>query len=74
VVIFARDSKSLSDNFTFEIPKSAGKSVKVLLTDLEAGDWTVLCGKKPMVKSAEVSGECGTLYFTAPPGKYTVIR
>lgn len=74
VVVFAHDSKSLSDNFTFEIPKSAGKSVKVLLTDLEAGDWTVLCGKKPMVKSAEVSGECGTLYFTAPPGKYTVIR
>ena len=74
LVIFARDSKSLSDNFTFEIPKSAGKSVKVLLTDLEAGDWKVLCGKKPILKNVKVSAESGTIYFTAAPGQYTIVK
>jgi hypothetical protein len=72
VVVFSRDSKSLADTFTFEIPKSAGKNVKVLLTDLAEGDWTVLCGKKPVKKSIKVSAESGTIYFTAAPGKYTV--
>lgn len=74
VVVFSRDSKSLTDSFTFEIPKSAGKSVKVLLTDLAEGEWTVLCGKKPVKKSVKVSAESGTIYFTASPGKYTVTR
>ncbi len=74
MVMFSRSRQQLADGFTFEIPKSAGKSVKVLLTDLAEGDWTVLCGKKPLLKSAKVSAESGTLYFTAPPGKYTVIR
>lgn len=71
VVIFARDSKSLSDNFTFEIPKSAGKSVKVLLTDLQPREWTVKNGKKTVHK-ASVTSEEGTIYVTLGPGKYSV--
>lgn len=74
VAIFARDSKNLSDSFTFEIPKSAGKSVKVLLTDLAEGDWNVFCGKKPVLKNVKVSSEAGTIYFTAAPGRYTIER
>lgn len=74
VVLFARDSKALSDNFTFEIPKSAGKSVKVLLTDLAEGDWKVLCGKKTVLKAAKVDAASGTLYFTASPGRYTIVK
>ena len=73
VVTFSRDSKALSEAFSFEIPKSAGKSVKVLVTDLAPGKWTVLNGKKA-VEQAQVDAESGSLYFTAAPGKYTVTR
>ena len=73
VVTFSRDSKALSEAFNFEIPKSAGRSVKVLVTDLAPGKWTVLNGKKA-VEQVEVDSESGSLYFTAAPGKYTLIR
>ena len=70
-VLFCRDSRQLTETFTFEIPKSAGKKVKVLLTDLAEGKWTVCKGKKT-VKAADVSAQAGTIYFDAAPGKYTV--
>jgi heparin/heparan-sulfate lyase len=73
VVTFSRDSKALSEEFCFEIPKSAGKSIKVLVTDLAPGKWTVLNGKK-VIEQAQVDPESGSLYFTASPGKYTVTR
>lgn len=72
-VFFCRDSRQLSDEFTFEIPKSAGKKVKVLLTDLAEGKWTVKCGKKK-IDTIQVSSESGTLYFEAQPGEYTLER
>ena len=71
LVMFSRSGQPLADGFTFEIPKSAGKQVKVLLTDLQAREWTVKNGKKTVFKSA-ASSEDGALYFTASPGKYTV--
>ena len=73
VVTFSRDSKALSEDFSFEIPKSAGKSVKVLVTDLAPGKWTVTNGKK-VVEQAQVDPDSGSLYFTAAPGKYTLTR
>lgn len=72
-VFFCRDSKSLSENFTFEIPKSAGKKFKVLLTDMAEGKWTIKCGKKK-IDTIQVSSESGTLYFEAQPGEYTLER
>ena len=73
VVTFSRDSKALSEDFSFEIPKSAGKGVKVLVTDLAPGKWTVTNGKK-VVEQAQVDPDSGSLYFTAAPGKYTLTR
>ena len=73
VVTFSRDSKALSEAFSFEIPKSAGKGVKVLVTDLAPGKWTVTNGKK-VVEQAQVDPDSGSLYFTAAPGKYTLTR
>ena len=70
-VLFSRDSGLLTETFTFEIPKTSGKRVKVLLTDLAEGKWTVRKGKNA-VKADKVSAEAGTLYFEAAPGKYTV--
>ena len=71
MVLFSRDSGLLTETFTFEIPKSAGKKVKVLLTDLAEGEWTIKSGKKA-VKTAKVDSQSGTLYFEAAPGIYTV--
>ena len=72
-VIFSRDGKALSEEFSFELPKVAGKKVKVLVTDLSAGKWTVINGKKIM-EQVDVDPESGSLYFTAAPGKYTLTR
>ena len=72
-VIFSRDGKALSDEFSFELPKAAGKKVKVLVTDLSAGKWTVINGKK-IIEQVDVDPESGSLYFTAAPGKYTLTR
>ena len=71
LVMFSRSGQPLADGFTFEIPKSAGKQVKVLLTDLQAREWTVKNGKK-IVQKASVTSEEGTIYVTLVPGKYTV--
>ena len=72
-VIFSRDGKALSEEFSFELPKAAGKKVKVLLTDLAEGVWTVTRNGKPLMKDASVTAESGTIYFDAAPGKYTII-
>lgn len=73
VVMFCRDSRQFTEEFAFEIPKSAGRKVKVLLTDLAEGEWTVTrSGRK--VAGGMASAEEGTLYFDAAPGLYTVAR
>lgn len=72
-VMFSRDSRRLEEGFSFCIPESAGDKVKVLLTDLAAGNWKVLKGKE-VVFGAEASAESGTLYFDAAPGRYELIR
>ena len=71
LVMFSRSGQSLAEGFTFEIPKSAGKQVKVLLTDLQAREWTIRNGKKCVCKATAHSDE-GTLYVTLAPGKYTI--
>jgi hypothetical protein len=73
VVLFSKDSRNLGGSFTFEIPKSAAKKVRVLITDLAEGKWKISCGKKVFLTS-EVNAQSGTLYFEAGPGKYTVSR
>lgn len=74
IVMFSRDSRQLSDSFTFEIPKTAGKEVKVLLTDLAEGEWNIRRNNKPVMDQVHVTAESGTTYFTASPGKYTIGR
>ena len=69
VVTFSRDAKPLTERFSIEIPKSAGKSVKVLITDLQARTWSVKKGNKT-IQDATIKSEDGTLYLTLTPGKY----
>ena len=72
-VIFSRDGKELSKEFGFELPKAAGKKVKVLVTDLAPGKWRILTGKN-LIEQIEVDPETGSVYFTAAPGRYTLTR
>ena len=72
VVMFRRDSGQLSESFSFEIPKSAGKKVKVLLTDLAEGAWTINRNGKVFKADVTVTSEEGCIYFDAAPGQYRV--
>lgn len=74
VVVFSRDGRVLSEDFSFKIPKSVGKSAKVLLTDLSEGQWTVMKDGKVFDGSKLVTKEAGTIYFNAGPGVYTIVR
>lgn len=74
VVMFSRDSRQLSDSFSFEIPKAAGKLVKILLTDLAEGSWNIIKDGKTFKRNVAVSPDTGTIYFTGSPGRYTVER
>lgn len=74
VVMFSRDSRQLSDSFSFEIPKAAGKQVKILLTDLVEGSWNIIKDGKAFKRNVAVSPDTGTIYFTGTPGRYTVER
>ena len=74
VVMFSRDSRQLSDSFSFEIPKAAGKQVKILLTDLAEGSWNIIKDGKAFKRNVAVSPDTGTIYFTGSPGRYTVER
>ena len=74
VVIFSRNGRTLSEDFSFKIPKSVGKSAKVLLTDLSEGQWTVMKDNKVLEGSKQVTKEAGTIYFNAGPGVYTIVR
>lgn len=73
VVLFSRDSREISETFTFEIPKSAGRQVKILLTDLSEGKWQIFRNGKPLMQ-AEVNPESGTIYFNGSAGKYVITR
>ena len=72
VVMFRRDSGQLSESFSFEVPKSAGKKVKVLLTDLAEGSWTIKRNGKVFKADVTVTAEEGCIYFDATPGQYCV--
>ena len=74
VVTFSRDSKAINEEFAFEIPKSSGKKVKVLVTDLAEGKWTILNVRKKVVTTEDVKADSGVLYFSAEPGKYSLTR
>ena len=74
VVTFSRDSKAINEGFAFEIPKSAGKKVKVLMTDLAEGKWTISNARRKVVTTEDVKADSGVLYFSAEPGKYSLTR
>ena len=72
-VVFSRDSKPVSEEFSFEIPSKSKKEYKILITDLAGGVWKVFTNGK-LLKTVEVSESAGTIYFNGSAGKYVITR
>ncbi len=64
VVMFGKDGYRIDQSFKLEIPVAA-KQQKILITDLQAGQWNV------NGETHTVTEEAGTLYLQAPAGTFT---
>lgn len=80
-VLFCRDSKTLDKAFSFTLSDKdihvAGKmtkELKVLVTDLAAGNWKVMRDGKVFLESVKVDSTDGTLYLTLPAGEYQFLK
>ncbi len=71
VVTFSADSRPLSAcSFRF---KSSLPELKILVTDLQPGMWTVTCNGK-VICTGEVRQDEGLLYFSGSAGSYELKR
>ena len=80
-VLFCRDSKTLDKAFSFtisdkdiQVAGNKAKELKVLVTDLAAGNWKVMRGGKVFLESVKVNATDGTLYLTLPAGEYQFLK
>ena len=74
VVMFARNAGVIDGEEEFVIPSSAGKKIKLLLTDLAAGEWNVYNNGKLIVKQVRVEDNNGTLYLKLAPGTVQLVK
>ena len=80
-VLFCRDSKTLDKAFSFtlsdkdiQVAGKMTKELKVLVTDLAAGNWKVMRNGKVFLDCVKVNATDGTLYLTLPTGEYQFIK
>ena len=80
-VLFCRDSKTLDKAFSFtlsdkdiQVAGNKAKELKVLATDLAAGNWKVMRNGKVFLESVKVDSTDGTLYLTLPAGEYQFLK
>ncbi len=71
VSVFAKNSKRIDYEFSFEAEADAYDEVKVAVAGLAAGEWTItMDGRK--INNAIATQEGGIIYFNAACGKYTL--
>ncbi|MFD2329881.1 heparin/heparin-sulfate lyase HepB [Cohnella sp. GCM10020058] len=71
-VLFAKSGESIASSASFELPVGAD-DVRVLVTDLSPGYWTVVRSGETAAVQYEVKEEDGTLYFEGgEAGEYTL--
>lgn len=80
-VLFCRDSKTLDKAFSFtlsdkdiQVAGNKAKELKVLVTDLAAGNWKVMRNGKVFLESTKINATDGTLYLTLPAGEYQFLK
>ena len=71
VVIFNRDLKTMTECSFKLTAKSPTSGFKILVTDLEPGNWRVICDGKT-VGDFTVDSQAGDLYFNGPCGNYNI--
>jgi len=72
VVVFNRQGTRLAKPFRFQV--QSGDTLKILVTDLDEGNWQVWRESRIVKPAMEVSAEAGTLYFEGPAGNYELRR
>lgn len=72
IVLFSKNHEKIDSTFTFSVKKK--NSYKILLTDLEAGNWQVQKDNKPLSKNSLVTENEGILYFEGADGTYRIKR
>lgn len=80
-VFFSRESKLLEREFSvclsdkdIQVAGKMTKELKVLVTDLAAGNWKVMRNGKVFLDCVKVNATDGTLYLTLPAGEYQFIK
>lgn len=71
-VLFSRSGELLEASSKLNLPASASKKTKVLVTDLAEGDWCVKKNGKPLIKKISASAESHSIYFTVGAGEYVI--
>ena len=69
IVLFSKNGNI--EKLPIELDIKGKQSVKVLITDVEAGRWQIM-QKKKVVEFVDCTDGC--IYFTASPGTYSIIR
>ncbi|UKS30893.1 S-layer homology domain-containing protein [Paenibacillus sp. HWE-109] len=70
-VLFSKSGVDITNTASFELPVS-NKDVRVLVTDLSTGYWTVTKAGETASAEYEVTPDEGTLYFATTGGTYTL--
>ena len=73
VVLFAKDSGQMNNNVEFQI-EGTDTNLRVLVTDLSPGFWSIEKNGIAGEVQYEVMDEEGTLYFVGEAGQYKLIR
>jgi len=59
---------------TFELQISTNEPVKVLITEVKTGSWTITCVKDPKSSPGIIKNTEGVLYFKAKKGRYLITK
>lgn len=77
MVFFGKGSEKVEKSFVIDIPvddKNPDNTYKILLTDIDTGDWQIKRDGQMIYPALPVKDSEGTLYFEGPSGQYTFSR
>ncbi|HEV7330899.1 MAG TPA: heparin/heparin-sulfate lyase HepB [Flavisolibacter sp.] len=70
MIFFGKEEPALSGKLEITVTGKKGQKIKVLITDLKEGTWTLRKKGTAMVQKQQVSANNGTYYFEETPGSY----
>lgn len=73
-VTFSRNGEQILETFSFSVPKGSGKTIRLLVTDLADGTWTVRRDGKTVASGLVPDPDSHSIYVRGKAGEYTVAR